>query len=251
MTRREQFARGTQMAFGLVVLLVLWEILGRTQALGAAFPPASAVWDTLIAPDQRYLFQQALGTTTISALWGLAGGGLIACLVAGTGQAVGWTNTGLDRFAVLVHAIPQVGIAPVLILVAGRVDSPRYIAMIAAFFPAYVAASRAFSSAQRVHQDLFRVLGSDRRNRLRRLLIPAAIPGLCDALRLAAPSAVLGAVLGEWFGAPQGIGVIIISSAQNYQIDQLWAAAVLATLLAAAGFGLFTALRAGAVRRFG
>ena len=83
-----------------------------------------------------------------------------------------------------------------------------------------------------------------------RLQLPAAIPGMADGLRLAAPAAILGAVLGEWFGAPRGLGVLIVSAMQNYQIELLWAAALLAALMSMIAFGLFTLLARWAAGRW-
>ena len=47
---------------------------------------------------------------------------------------------------------------------------------------------------------------------------------------------MLGAILGEWFGAPAGLGVLIVSSMQNFQITLLWSAAFLGTAMSAAGY---------------
>jgi len=78
----------------------------------------------------------------------------------------------------------------------------------------------------------------------------SALPAFADGLRLAAPAAVLGAILGEWFGAPRGIGILIVSSMQNFQIRQLWAAALLAAVVSMIAFALFGALERFVVSRF-
>ena len=72
------------------------------------------------------------------------------------------------------------------------------------------------------------------------LQLPASLPGLADGLRLAAPAALLGAVIGEWFGAPRGLGVLIVSAMQNYQITLLWSAALLTALSSTIAFGILT-----------
>lgn len=243
-------ARRTQMAIVVLALLIAWEVIGRFQLLGPTFPPLTSVLSVLVSPLRRGLFLEATAATARSAALGMVIGSGIAIAVAGTRQSVAATRTGLDRLAALIHAIPQIAIAPVLVIVFGRDNAPLAVASIAAFFPAYAASTRAFAAAQGAHHDLFTVLGGSRLARLRRLEFPAALPGLTDALRLAAPGAVLGSVLGEWFGAPRGIGLLILSSSQNYDIPLLWAAAVLSTLLAMIGFGLFTVLQRAAARRF-
>lgn len=200
---------------------------------------------------QRHrLFSNAIVATTRSAVLGLVIGGGIGIVNAAIRQIVMLMRPGLDRLAAAIYATPQIGIAPVLVIILGRENAPIAVAAIASFFPAYAAATRAFSVAATSHQDLFTALGSNRIDRLCRLELPAAFPGLADALRLAAPGAVLGAVLGEWFGAPRGVGLIILSSSQNYDISQLWASALIATLMSMAGFTLFSLLQRAAVRRF-
>lgn len=243
-------ARGLQIAVGAAVLCVLWEVLGRFHVLGPAFPALSTVVSTILAPYRSGLLLSAVGATAVSAALGLLIGGGLGAAIAAVRQTLISVRPGLDRFAALVHAIPQVAIAPVLIVLVGRENAPIAVASIAAFFPAYAASTRAFAAAAQTAQDLFTVLGSSRRSRLLRLDLPAAFPGLADALKLAAPGAVLGAVLGEWFGAPRGVGLIILSSSQNYDIPLLWAGALLSTLMAMVGFGIFALLQQLATRRF-
>ena len=57
-------------------------------------------------------------------------------------------------------------------------------------------------------------------------------------------------MLGEWFGAPRGLGVLIVSAMQNYQIELLWAAALLAAGMSMIAFGLFTLLSRWAATRW-
>lgn len=243
-------SRTLQVVLGAVLLLVLWEVTGRLQLLGMSFPAFTTVVAELFAPHRRVLFGGAIGATASSAALGMLIGGGSGILIAATRQAIRITRPGLDRLAATIHAIPQIGIAPVLIIIFGRSDAPIAVSSIAAFFPAYAAATRAFASAAAAHHDLFTVLGSSRVHRLVRLEFPAALPGLADAARLAAPGAVLGAVLGEWFGAPRGVGLLILSSSQNYDIPLLWASATISALLAMIGFAVFTALQVAAARRF-
>jgi len=76
------------------------------------------------------------------------------------------------------------------------------------------------------------------------------MPAFIDGLRLAAPGAVLGAVLGEWFGAPRGLGVLIISSLQNVRIPQLWAAALLCVFCSLLAYVMLSMVHRWAQRRY-
>ena len=66
----------------------------------------------------------------------------------------------------------------------------------------------------------------------------AALPSLFAALRIAAPAAILGAIIGEYLGADTGLGVAMINSEQALQIDRTWAIALVATALAGVAYGI-------------
>lgn len=243
-------ARAFRALAGALVLCGLWQVAGQTGALGPSFPALSQVAATLLSPGYSTLFLGAIASTALSACLGLVIGGGLAVVVAGVRQTLASTRAGLDRLAALLHAIPYIAIAPVMIIVFGRDTAPTAVAALASFFPVYAGSTVAFAAAPQTHEDLFSIFGSSRTTRLMMLHAPTALPGLAGALKLAAPSAVLGAVIGEWFGAPQGIGLLILSSAQNYNVSLLWAAAVLSTLMAMIGFVLFAGVQSAAVRRF-
>jgi sulfonate transport system permease protein len=70
----------------------------------------------------------------------------------------------------------------------------------------------------------------------------AALPSFFAGLRVAAPAAVLGAVLAEFFQpADSGLGVGIIRSQQQLEISRTWAIAMVTTLIGTAMY-LFTAI---------
>lgn len=243
-------ARFLRVLLGALALCVLWQVIGQSAVLGPSLPSLTQVASTLMSPVNSELFIAAIGATSLSALVGLIIGGGLAVIVAGVRQTLGSTRLGLDRLAALIHAIPYIAVAPVMIIVVGRDTAPTAVAALASFFPVYAGSTVAFAAAPQAHEDLFSILGSSRAARFKMLHAPTAVPGLAGALKLAAPSAVLGAVIGEWFGAPRGIGLLILSSAQNYNVSLLWAAAALSTLLAMVGFAFFAVVQSAAVRRF-
>lgn len=237
-------------AVGVGVFLALWELVGRSGSAGRTFPPISNVVEYAIDPSHRELFQRAIGATFQSALRGFIIGTLFAVMIAGVGALIPVLKEGVDRLAASIHAIPLIALGPLFIVLLSRDGTPTAIAALAAFFPIYVATASGFEAASRAHLDVFAALGADRRTLFRRLQTPAALPALSDGLRLAAPAAVLGAILGEWFGAPRGIGILIVSSMQNFQIVQLWASALLAALVSLMAFALFGALERFVVARY-
>ena len=93
-------------------------------------------------------------------------------------------------------------------------------------------------SADRTTLDLIHAYGGNALKKLTKVRIRAALPSLFAALRIAAPAAILGAIIGEYLGADSGLGVAMINSEQALQIERTWAIALVATLLAGVAYGL-------------
>jgi NitT/TauT family transport system permease protein len=95
------------------------------------------------------------------------------------------------------------------------------------------------SSTDRNRAEFLRVVSASPLQTLRYLRVPSALPYLVNGFKVAAPAAVFGAVVGEWVGANQGLGVVLLYSLFQYQVAQLWAAMLLTTVVALAGYGAF------------
>lgn len=234
--------RTAKSVLGISAYLALWEIAGRNGWLGTTFPALSDVVTKIVDDAQRPVIMRALSATASASLTGFVLGVAAAMVGAIIALLVPPLRAGIDQLATILHAMPVIALAPLFIVTLGRDRTPPAIAALAAGFAMFVAATAAVESARPIHHDLFSVLGSGRARRFVSLQLPAALPGLTNGLRLAAPAAILGAVLGEWFGAPRGLGVLIVSAMQNYQIELLWAAALLAAAMSMLAFGLLTLL---------
>lgn len=238
------------MAVGVLAYLALWELVGRRGWLGTTFPPLTTIVAEMTGDARRPTIVRAFRSTTSAAGIGFVIGVSVACLLAAIGLFVPPLRRGIDQLATIVHAMPIIALAPLFIVTLGREQTPAAIAALAAGFAMFVAATSAIEAAHRSQHDVFTALGSGVGRRFVSLQLPASLPGLADGLRLAAPAAILGAVIGEWFGAPRGLGVLIVSAMQNYQIALLWAAALLTALLSMVMFGVFTLIARAAAGRW-
>jgi len=71
---------------------------------------------------------------------------------------------------------------------------------------------------------------------------PSALPYLFAGFKIAAPSAVLGAITAEWAGADRGVGAMMLYALFSYDTPKVWLSVVLTCLLAGAGFGIWVAV---------
>ncbi len=235
-------------AAGVAVLLLAWEVLGRLGLLGRSIPPLSEVL-AAIGESGDILARAAAATGGRALVGGLIGFGIGLVLAAVTAWIPGSAST-VVRTAVLINAIPVVALGPVLMSLDARPFIPEIFAALSVLFSTVITAGDGFRSASRSSRDLFAVYGTGRWARFWRLDAPTGLPLVADAFRLAVPAALLGAILGEWFGADRGLGVLMVSSMRNLQYGLLWAAALVAVMLSATVYAIGGVLERAAVARF-
>ncbi|TDD91862.1 ABC transporter permease subunit [Actinomadura rubrisoli] len=235
---------------GVAILLGLFEAVGRTGVAGETWPPLSSVLAYSVDEPGRVVLARATKATVAEASAGLLIGVLAGVVAAGLGLLVPWLRTGMSQLAILLSTLPLIALGPVLVTTVGNERTPAVIAALGSGFAVFVAMSSAFSRPATDLDDLFQVLGASRTSTMVRLRAPAAVPAFLDGLALAAPAALLGAVVGEWFGAPRGIGLLLVSSMQNFEVVQLWAAALCVSAVSLAAYGTLSGVRRASVRRF-
>lgn len=77
---------------------------------------------------------------------------------------------------------------------------------------------------------------------LRKVRLLAALPSAFTALQIAAPAAVLGAIIGEYLGGEKGLGIFMINSQQALDVPRTWGIALISTAVAGLGFALTSVL---------
>ena len=236
---------------GLGLLFLCWEFAGQQVLLGKGLPPLTSIISYALEPNSYELLTRSALITATSAIYGFVIGSIIGWAIACTGQIWPLLKKGLDTLSTFVNAIPLIALGPLLIVTVGEQLTPMATAALAVFFTVFVAVLGGFEGLSNVHRDVIHTYGVNRWRALVLVLFPNALPSLIDGLKLAASSAVLGAILGEWFGAQAGLGVLIVSSMQNFQIYLLWSAAFLGTAMSAIGFLILALVQKKLLPRFG
>jgi NitT/TauT family transport system permease protein len=234
---------------GGVLLLSAWELIGRCGLLGNTFPALSQVLHVFQDGPRRALLLRSASTTVASAAAGYAVGCCLGVASALCAHLLPPLRGGLDRLAVLVNALPVIALAPLLIITAGRADTPAALAAIPVFFLLYTATSAGLRGASQRLEMVLTTLGASRWQRLARIQAVAAIPAVLSAMKVAVASAMVGAIVGEWFGAPAGLGVVVLNSMQNFQVPLLWATVTTIAAISLSGFALLTVGERAARRR--
>jgi len=236
-------------ALGCALLLCAWEVVGRDGMLGKTLPALSQILRVYEDGPRRALLVRSTAATLDSAAAGYAVGVGLGAAVAIFAHLVPLMRGGLDRMAVLVNALPVIALGPVLIITAGREGTPAALASVPVFFLLYTSTGVGLRGASRRLEMVLITLGATRWQRLAKFQAVAALPSVLAGMKIAASSAMIGAVVGEWFGAPSGLGVVVLNSMQNFQIPLLWATVIVIAAITLSSYGLLTLGERAARRR--
>ncbi len=168
--------------------------------------------------------------------------GLAIAVALGAAAAVGMHLVRPLREAaypllVASQAIPIVVLAPLFVLAFDYGLAPKLaIVALICFFPVTVNLLDGLRSVEPDLLKLMRSLGASRLATLRRVELPSALPSFFSGLRVAATVSVIGAVFGEWAGADEGLGRLVLLANNQLQTPRVYAGVVLLTLMAV---GLF------------
>ena len=223
---------------GLVTLVVVWEVLGRTVfADGRAVPPPTKILSQL-GTDGLTFYWPNVRTTLREAGEGWLWGNGIAILMAFVLVQVPLVERALLRLALVSYCLPVIAIGPVLAVLFSGDTSKVILAALSVMFTTLVAALVGLRGADRTSLDLIRAYGGGTWIQLWKVRLRASLPSLFAGLRIAAPAAMLGAIIGEYLGAESGLGVAMINSQQSLAVERTWGIALVATAISGAAYGL-------------
>jgi NitT/TauT family transport system permease protein len=184
--------------------------------------------------------------------WKAASGYFIAAIIATAAGSLAVSLRALYgtiyNVSVMINSVPIIATAPLLALWLGTGPQVQIaIAALASQFPMLVGTMQGLQAADSRQRELMHVLSASRSQTLRYLLIPSALPYLFAGLKIAAPSAVLGAITAEWAGADRGVGAMMLYALFSYDTPKVWLSVLLTCLLAGAGFGIWALIERVAV----
>ncbi len=207
-----------------VVLVASW------QAIVIAFAPPRyilpAPLDVAAAFHRQplYLLDNALVTLAEIAAGFMAGtlAGIVTALGVASFPRLG---RAVWPIVLVLQAFPVFVIAPLLVLWFGfGMASKVVMTSLIIFFPVASAFADGLRRTPPEIVDAAALTPASHRQTLFLLRVPLAIPALVSGLRVAAPLAPLGAVIGEWVGASAGLGFVMVQANARMQTDTMFAA---------------------------
>jgi NitT/TauT family transport system permease protein len=223
----------------LVVLLLSWQFAVTDATLPYFSRPtlvAARLYDLLSHHDiYRHMYvtlvEIAAGYALGSAL------GLTLGFILGRSQ---FLSAALQPYIIGLYSIPKIALAPVFIVWLGLgIASKIAVVFVASFFLVFFNTYAGLLAVNEELVRLARLMGASWPQTLWRVILPAAAPQIFLGLRTAVPYAVIGAVIGEYIGANEGLGYFILYASQTYDAPSLFAGIIiLVGIVFAVNFGL-------------
>lgn len=229
-------SRNGVMAIVFSLFLAAWEWTCRFTDIPSFLLPAPSRIATAVTANLPLLLHHGLVTLEEIAL------GVSGAVGAAVPLALAmFSRPGLERslipFLVTSQAVPVFALAPILVFwlgygMAGKV----LVAGLVIFFPITVALLDGLKACDPDLDDLFILMGASFWTRLRLLHLPQAMPWFLSGLRIGVTVSTIGAVIGEWVGAQEGLGYLMLQANARLRTDLVFACV---SVLSAMGLGLW------------
>lgn len=221
-------------------ILLVWEAAVAVFDIKPYIAPApSAI--AVVLYSKFGMLMANLAPTATEAILGFLLGNFAAIALA---TAFVYKETLEEAFfpiAVMINTVPVVAKAPILVLLLGNGMEPKIaIAAIICFFPTLVNMTRGLRAVSPQQLELMHVLSASQSEIFLKVRLKNSLPYLFSALKIAASTAVIGAIVGEWIGATQGIGALIIQATYNFDSPLLYATIVVGSVFSATFFGVIS-----------
>ncbi len=145
----------------------------------------------------------------------------------------------VSPFLVASQAIPVFAVAPVLVVWLGYgLMSKIIMAAVIIFFPILISLAEGFKACDNEYRILFRLMGAGFWQSMRMLYWPWALPNFFAGLKVGVTVATIGAVIGEWVGAQQGLGYLMIQANARLDTELVFASILWLTVMGLILWGL-------------
>lgn len=215
----------------ILCLLAVWELVVDAGWVPNFMLPSPVQVIEALVGDWALLMQHS-GTTLIESALGLVIGVAVGFVVAVLMDRFEGVSLALNPLVTISQTIPTVAIAPLLVLWFGYGLAPKVIlVVISTFFPITVSLVSGFRSVDPDMLDLMRTMNASRLQVFMNVKLPAAMNEFFSGLRISATYAIVGAVVAEWLGGFNGLGVYMTRVRKSFSYDKMFAVILLISAL--------------------
>lgn len=218
-------------AAALCLLILFWQFLYQSGAVPAYMLPSPIQVVKALFTDLPTILRHAV-VTLQEAFYGLCIGVVLAFVMATLMDHFRILNKALYPIMIITQTIPTIAIAPLLVLWMGFYMAPKItLVVITTFFPITVGLLDGYKSVDKDSIDLMRAMGASKVQIFFHVKLPAALPQFFSGLKISASYAVVGAVISEWLGGFEGLGVYMTRVSKAYAFDKMFAVIIFIVII--------------------
>lgn len=233
----------------VIILLLVWHFTVKLFNIRAWLlpDPISVLKEAIESYDRLWMHTTStIQITVIGFMIGISIGLLIAVLLH---AVIPKFKPGFYPLLVMSQNIPIIALAPLLQMWFGFGMFPKILIIIlVCFFPVTLAALEGFTQTDRNMMNYMRMTGAKRKDVFLKLELPYSLPFIFAGLKISATYSVMGAVISEWVGAKQGLGLFMMLAKSSYRVDRVFVAIMVIVVLSLTMFILIQLLEKWLIR---
>lgn len=235
---RKMFLKGWRPMFVLLLLFFMWEIIVKKADIPNWLLPApSQIFREAITSWAG--FSGHMFATIKLGISGFAIGVGVGLFVAVLLYVIPFVREAVYPLLILSQNVPVIVLAPLLVIWFGFGMLPKLIVItLVCFFPITVAALDGFKQTAPDLKHYMRMAGATRQQLFWKLELPYALPSIFSGMKISATYSIMGAVISEWLGAKEGIGVYMTLASSSFRTDRVFVAIFAIMALSLLFFGV-------------
>ncbi len=210
----------------IAVIILIWFLCNNFELVPAYMLPSPLDVAKAFINNFSVMLKQA-AVTLQEAIYGLGIGIMLAFIVAALMDRFSFLRKAIYPILVITQTIPTIAIAPLLVLWMGFGMAPKItLVVITTFFPISIGLLNGFENADRDEINMMRSMGANRLQIFKHIKLPSAADSFFSGLKISASYAIVGAVISEWLGGFEGLGVYMTRVKKAYAFDKMFAVIV-------------------------
>ncbi len=215
----------------MAVILLLWELASLSPVVPSYMLPSPvAVCRALLGDFPTIMFHAKY--TLLESFYGLLIGIALAFVFATVMDRFRVLDQALYPIMIITQTIPTIAIAPILVLWMGFGMAPKItLVVLTTFFPITIGLLDGYKSVDQDAIRLMQAMGAARGQIFYHVKFPSALPQFFSGLKISASYAVVGAVVSEWLGGFNGLGVYMTRVKKAYAFDKMFAVIIFIVII--------------------
>lgn len=247
--RKEKYLIHISRMLLFLVFLFLWELSAKMGWIDSfIFSSPSEIWNTFRSMLREQSLLIHIGVTLYETLLSF-----MFTVIFGIGTAILlWIcprlSQILEPYLVVLNSLPKSALAPLLIVWLGANVKTIVVAGVSvAIFGSVINLYIGFRAVDPEKQKLIRTLGGNKKDELTKIVIPSSIPLILSVMKVNIGLCLVGVIIGEFIGARQGLGYLIIYGSQTFKLTWVLLSIIILCVIAMLLYGVLSLIekRAG------